>query len=52
VIAAIVVAIGLLGLVVVESINNMPLQQQQAFARGCPADAQAPNASKTRCVDP
>ena len=44
-VVAIVAAIGLLGLVVVETIN-MP-QQQQAFARGC--FGAGFNASQGRC---
>jgi hypothetical protein len=45
---AIVAALGLLGVVVIATIT-IPLQQQQAEARGCPADSPAANASKTRC---
>ena len=49
-IIAMVAAIGLLGLVVMES--TIVPQQQQAFARGCesgPAIGQAFNASLGRC---
>ena len=51
-IIAIVAALGLLGVVVMES-TIIPQQQQQAFARGCesglPNSAIGVNASKTRC---
>jgi hypothetical protein len=49
-IIAIVAAVGLLGLVVIEYDNI--IKQIQAFARGCengPAVSQAFNASKGRC---
>jgi len=48
----IVAAMGLLVLIVVESIN-MPEQQQQAFAKGCPLTLRgqrAIDASQGRCL--
>jgi hypothetical protein len=49
-IVAIVTAIGLLGVAVVEGDNI--IKQIEAFARGCPVGTPAGNASKTRCVRP
>ena len=49
-IVAIVAAMGLLGLVVVETITVQ--QQQQAFAKGCPPGGTRFNASRTRCFHP
>jgi uncharacterized membrane protein len=48
-IVALVAALGLLGVVVVDSIN---VPQQQAFAKGCPLSTPAADASKTHCVHP
>jgi hypothetical protein len=45
-IIAIVAALGLLGVVVVESIS---IPQHQAEAAGCPTSTPAVNASKARC---
>jgi hypothetical protein len=44
---AIVTALGVLGVIAVESIS-MP-QQQQAYAAGCPVNTPAINASKGCC---
>jgi hypothetical protein len=47
-IIAIVAALGLLGVVAI-TIVTIPLQLQEAEARGCPPTGPAPNASKGRC---
>jgi hypothetical protein len=46
-VAIVVAALGLLGLVVAETIHIY--QQQQAFARGSPISSPAINASQVRC---
>ena len=50
-IVAIVAALGLLGLVLVETMN-MPQQQQQAFARGCANGTNAFFKSSGACFHP
>ena len=47
-IIAIVAALAVLGVVAI-TLVTIPLQLQEAEARGCPPDSPAANASKTRC---
>jgi hypothetical protein len=51
-IIAIVAAVALLGVVVLTVTVAIPIQQQQAEARGCPVNTAAINASKGRCFNP
>jgi hypothetical protein len=46
---AVVAALAVLRVVVLTVAVTIPLQQQQAEARGCPPESPAANASKTRC---